>query len=415
MAPTLVHKDGPNILFADINGDGRADYLVNSANGGLDLWLNTGAVDSADITWIHYPDMASGFGNPNIALADLNGDGRADYLMWDADGDLSVYLNVRTNVEGRPTWVSQGGSKSVASGTAPPGNIRMADLNDDGKADYVIVNDTTGAIEVYLNSGEGDGIDDYVAVDHLGHGMDASFADIDGDGRADYIWLDKDGSATVYINEVFINPQNWVPANNGKPIASGVGASRSEVRFADINGDGRADYVWIHTVNGAADMWYNGGPDTGANGAWLWYPQGQVADGIGCSGPDIQFGRLDTSGRAAYVAVNASNGALRPGNILMWISATAEQHTIVADCELAYSVTDFGTSLIHACYTTAGFAVITGCDAAGTAMTTATIVFACPQTKSYTPWWIATDEDLDNAFKEHLTVSSNDEQKATDQ
>ncbi|KAK5000912.1 hypothetical protein LTR66_000329 [Elasticomyces elasticus] len=408
-----------SVMFADINADGRADYLVKSATGGLDLWLNTGAVDSADIVWVPYPNMAGGLGNPNITLADLNGDGRADYLMWDADGGLSGYLNVRTNVEGRPTWIPQGGAKSIASGVAPPGNIRMADINGDGKVDYVIVDAATGAIELYLNNGEGDasvvgdgirfadldgdGIDDYVAVDHLGRllgyvnggassaspqgwiwfpqnsgnfiatgvpgvtrdmvhladidgdgkadflivnpttgavdcyinggantnanggwiwiprgqiasgigaGAGVRFADIDGDGRADYIWLAKNGAATVYINKVFIIPNNWVPANDGKPIASGVGASRSEVRFADINGDGRADYLWLHTVDGAADVWYNGGADTGANGGWLWYPQGRIATGIAFSGPDIQFGRLDSTGRAAYLAVDASHGAL---------------------------------------------------------------------------------------------------------
>ncbi|MEX5637602.1 hypothetical protein [Parafrankia sp. FMc2] len=41
-------------------------------------------------------------------------------------------------------------------------------------------------------------------------------------------------------------------------VASGVGAPRDEVRFADLNGDGRDDHLAIND-DGAATAWTNNG------------------------------------------------------------------------------------------------------------------------------------------------------------
>ena len=65
--------------------------------------------------------------------------GRADYLIFDKDGGLDGYTNVRSKVEGQPIWVPQGGAKSIAAGVAPPGRIRMADLDGDGKVSQTFV------------------------------------------------------------------------------------------------------------------------------------------------------------------------------------------------------------------------------------------------------------------------------------
>lgn len=75
---------------------------------------------------------------------------------------------------------------------------------------------------------------------------------------------------------------SWLAQNHAGPIASGAGAKRHEIHLADINGDGKADFLKIHD-NGVEKCWLNGGANKRASGRWLWYPQGRIASGIGTS------------------------------------------------------------------------------------------------------------------------------------
>lgn len=88
-----------------------------------------------------------------------------------------------------PLYVNQGPAKTIADGISkPPSTIRLADMDGDGKDDYVYVGGN-GALSVWYNRGT---TADHITIDGL------RFADIDGDGIDDYIWLDtKSGAPTV--------------------------------------------------------------------------------------------------------------------------------------------------------------------------------------------------------------------------
>ena len=55
-----------------------------------------------------------------------------------------------------------------------------------------------------------------------------------GDYKADYIWVSEKGEIQVYLNVIDENPAKFVPYNDGKFVATGVGSSRDEIRLADI-------------------------------------------------------------------------------------------------------------------------------------------------------------------------------------
>ena len=104
-----------------------------------------------------------------------------------------------------------------------------------------MVDDKTGAINVWANEGRDFGSPNLwiwtprgQVATGLGAGAGVRFADIDGDGRDDYIWLSEAGAATIYINAVGLNPANWVALNDGKPVATGVGALREDIRFVGL-------------------------------------------------------------------------------------------------------------------------------------------------------------------------------------
>ena len=90
-----------NIIFADINGDRRADYLVVSrTTGSVQLWLNGGDPDeSMPGEWYWFPQgmVASGVGTTGLGVdfTDLDGDGRAEYVdVHNYTSSVKAWLNV---------------------------------------------------------------------------------------------------------------------------------------------------------------------------------------------------------------------------------------------------------------------------------------------------------------------------------
>lgn len=55
---------------------------------------------------------------------------------------------------------------------------------------------------------------------------------MDGDGKSDYLWVKTlNGAVIYYRNEIGAIAPNWVQMNDGSPIASGIGFSGPNVQF----------------------------------------------------------------------------------------------------------------------------------------------------------------------------------------
>lgn len=94
------------------------------------------------------------------------------------------------------------------------------------------------------------------------------FADLNGDGRAEYIYISRaDGSYTEYLNQG--GPDNGLRSANVRwerqvtPTISLLdtvpeGGTGTNVQFADLDGDGRAEYLNVDVDTSAVDAWVNG-------------------------------------------------------------------------------------------------------------------------------------------------------------
>ena len=150
---TINPGDSVRILYADINGDRKADYLVVRSNGSVEAWLNGWpTLDEVGYYWWQQGVIATGVGAPdvNIRFADLTGDGRADYLLLHDDSAVNLWANIGRNpVDGLWYWFPQG---KVATGVGVSGGrIQFADLNADNREDYLDVDPTTGATRAWIN------------------------------------------------------------------------------------------------------------------------------------------------------------------------------------------------------------------------------------------------------------------------
>lgn len=79
-------------------------------------------------------------------------------MIWDDEGGLSGFLNLRTKAEGRPFFFDLGGPKSIAKGVPTKRSqvTRFGDLKGDGKIDYLILDADTGAVDLWQNQGSAD-------------------------------------------------------------------------------------------------------------------------------------------------------------------------------------------------------------------------------------------------------------------
>ncbi|MFF2195023.1 FG-GAP-like repeat-containing protein [Streptomyces sp. NPDC058157] len=254
------------VRWADFDGDGRADHITVEDSGAVDVRLNKGGDGHGG--WQDIGQVAAGVTSDRsrVRFADFDGDGRADYIMVNSTGAVNVYLNRGGDNGGG--WAAIGG---VATGiTSNSDQVRFADFDGDGKADYLTVADN-GAVNVYLNRG-GDTRGGWVTLGQVATGTTTNrgrlrLADLDGDGKADYTVINDNGSITTYLNRGGDGHGGWF---NPGQFAAGLTTNPDQVSFVDVTGEGRADYLLTY-AGGSVGAWANNGGDTG--GGWTAYGQ----------------------------------------------------------------------------------------------------------------------------------------------
>lgn len=143
--------------LADLDGDGRADLLVDHSPRGR---RTEGLRPDAGGVLVVPGSGAGRFETPGtvfesggapyrgFALGDLDGDGRPD-LVTPHDADVGVLLN--TSTEGRIEFERRPAVEAMA-----PFGVRLGDLDSDGRLDLLVASgEDSDVIEVLLGDGRG--------------------------------------------------------------------------------------------------------------------------------------------------------------------------------------------------------------------------------------------------------------------
>jgi hypothetical protein len=172
---------------ADFNGDGRADFAAGNPDSSMvNVLLNDGGA-TLGLTNSSY---ASGDAW-SVAAADVNGDGNSDLVTANNSGNVGVLLG---NGNG-----SFGTAQDYAAGPAP-GSVAVADFNADGKPDVVTANWNGDNVSVLL--GNGDGSFRSARVSAAGSGpISVAAGDFNGDGKPDLVVADSIDGASVLLND----------------------------------------------------------------------------------------------------------------------------------------------------------------------------------------------------------------------
>ncbi|HEY1434668.1 MAG TPA: VCBS repeat-containing protein, partial [Thermoanaerobaculia bacterium] len=231
-SPLAVHsKPHPHTIDGcDINGDGNLDLVIDSwGENRLTLLLGDGRggfqTPGTPIDVGHRPYR-------NLKLRDLDGDGRCDIAVPDYAGGVVTVL--RNDGHG-------GFAPGVPIPAGPaPFTVDVADLNRDGKPDLAfsnysgqITDPSDDAITFLLGDGKG-GFRPGPRIATGPAPFQLSAGDINGDGYADVATADHGGSD---LTIAFGGPDGLSPTRTVRvPLPS----KPLRVLLVDVNADGRA-------------------------------------------------------------------------------------------------------------------------------------------------------------------------------
>jgi hypothetical protein len=239
-------------LLGDVDGDGKAD-VAGFGRDGVYVSLSDGRQFGPPRIWTRSFSPADGWTTQDAcprALADVNGDGKADIIGFGKDG---TYVSVSTGTEfaalrlwlasfgtGTSEWASQGDSPRV-----------LADVNGDAKAD--VVGFAPGGVYVALSNGTGFEppklwIRDFGSKAGGWATQDRyprAVADVNGDGKADIVGFSRYGVQVSLSNGAGFDPAAAEVRNYGFSAGGWTSQNLYPRMLADVNGDGKAELLGL--------------------------------------------------------------------------------------------------------------------------------------------------------------------------
>ncbi len=283
--------------LADFNGDGKTDVLVFRASDGLvTQWLSNGAGGWTYQPAVYIGGTPNGFSGAQILTGDFNGDGKTDVLVFrSSDGYIAQWLS-----NGAGGWAYQ----QPAYAGSPYTQVVTGDFNGDGKTDLLVFQSSNGYLATWLSNGAGGW--NYQPAVYIGGtsgnlpGAQIIAGDFNGDGKTDVLvfrssdgyvaqWFSDGAGGWYYQPAVYIGgtPSNFPEA---------------QILTGDFNGDGKTDALVFRSGDGFLAQWLSNG-----NGTWAYQPWVALGGG-GFSGAQIVTGDFNGDGKTDALVFRSSDG-----------------------------------------------------------------------------------------------------------
>jgi hypothetical protein len=249
------------VAVADFNGDGRADLAVaNSQSNTVAVLRNATAAGAGTPSFAAPQTFAVGTNPRAMAWGDFNGDGRPDLtVVNDDDKTVSVLLNTTAAGVAALTFAAQ---QTFAVGPVPEG-VAVGDVNGDGRPDLAVANEIDNTVSVLRNqTAAGAATPSFAARQTFAVGTNANgvaWGDFNGDGRPDLVVANYGANFIPKSVSVLLNK---TPAGGSTPTFAAqqtfaVESSPRSVAVGDFDGDGRPDLAVPNYVTNTVSVLRN--------------------------------------------------------------------------------------------------------------------------------------------------------------
>ncbi len=135
-----------SISIGDVDGDGKSDLVTaNLMLNNVSVLRNTSS--SGNVSFAPKIDFATGQKAYNVAIGDLDGDGKNDFAIPNyTDNTVSILHNT-----GSSGTISFAAKVAVATG-AGPAYVSIGDMDGDGKSDLLVANYDGSSVSVIRNN-----------------------------------------------------------------------------------------------------------------------------------------------------------------------------------------------------------------------------------------------------------------------
>ncbi len=260
--PSSGSNDSTGAAFADVDGDGDPDLLVNQSGGGTRLWLNDGSGRFTENT--EAAGLRSRTGATSLALADVDGDGDLDlYVANFRPTTVLDQPNTRyqlRQIDGRTVVVAVNGRPVTAPDLTNRFEIQPSgEVVEMGEVDVLYLNDGRGRFTTVPWTGGAflDASGKPLPTAPRDWGLAARFQDMNGDGKPDlYVCNDLHTPDRLWINETGPDHSVRFRELSASALRSNPTFSMG-VDFGDFDRDGHVDFfavdmfsrnrAWRHT------------------------------------------------------------------------------------------------------------------------------------------------------------------------